>query len=385
MHTDAIISLSTLCLGIALAGIASVVGGDGNKHGRRYLCLVFGVFAGIAALPIVASFWPDIYVFYLPVVFVMILVLPALVSNFVVALTAGLVAPTIRRRDIALPLAGCGVVIGYWSLPFNAKTTMFVEGELPPGVTPAVLAFATFILIFFWLIASFGYLVATLRRLRTFRANLKALYSNTETRELRWVDWLMGFLVALWGAIAVFVASDNLGSDPLYPGELVFGFVACLLMFLIVFASRSASAAASEEPMMPNLPPEEKYARSALSPDHATLLAGRITSAMNNDALYLDPNLSLQKLSRHVGALPNQVSQTLNEMIGSTFFDFVAHWRIEASKPQILAGQDSVLSVALEVGFNSRSTFYTAFKRETGMTPKAYRAAHSPTDNLGSN
>lgn len=95
---------------------------------------------------------------------------------------------------------------------------------------------------------------------------------------------------------------------------------------------------------------------------------------MQKDALYLDPNLSLQKLAQQVGALQNQVSQTLNQEIGTTFFDYVARWRIEASKPRIMAGSESVLTVALAVGFNSRSTFYKAFKRETGMTPKAYRA-----------
>ena len=97
---------------------------------------------------------------------------------------------------------------------------------------------------------------------------------------------------------------------------------------------------------------------------------------MQKDTLYLDPSLSLQKLSKHVGALPNQVSQTLNQEIGATFFDYVARWRIEASKPLITTGEASVLTVALEVGFNSRSTFYKAFNRETGMTPKSYRALH---------
>ena len=73
-----------------------------------------------------------------------------------------------------------------------------------------------------------------------------------------------------------------------------------------------------------------------------------------------------------MGAPPNLASQTLNEEIGSTFFDYVAHWRIEAAKPRILSGEASILAIALEVGFNSRSTFYKAFKRETGMTPKAF-------------
>ena len=76
-------------------------------------------------------------------------------------------------------------------------------------------------------------------------------------------------------------------------------------------------------------------------------LAARIEKSMMQDALYLDPNLSLQKLSRYVGALPNHISQTLNDQIGSTFFDYVAHWRIEASKLLLKSSDASVLTVAL--------------------------------------
>ena len=126
----------------------------------------------------------------------------------------------------------------------------------------------------------------------------------------------------------------------------------------------------------PEVETDPKYARSALTREHTAKLATRIEAAMQKDELYLDPSLSLQKLSQHVGALPNQVSQTLNQEIGATFFDYVSRWRIEASKPLIAAGEASVLAVALEVGFNSRSTFYKAFQRETGMTPKGFRALH---------
>jgi len=121
--------------------------------------------------------------------------------------------------------------------------------------------------------------------------------------------------------------------------------------------------------------PAEKYARSALSEDLAKRLATRIEAAMREDRLFLDPNLSLQKLACHVAGPPNLVSQALNERMGSTFFDYVARWRIEAAKPMIVAQERSILVIAMEVGFNSKSTFYKAFKKETGLTPKAFAAA----------
>ncbi|MBL4544564.1 MAG: helix-turn-helix transcriptional regulator [Oceanicaulis sp.] len=67
------------------------------------------------------------------------------------------------------------------------------------------------------------------------------------------------------------------------------------------------------------------------------------------------------------------MSQTLNGHLGTTFFDYVARWRVQAAQPLLLAQEASVLTIALEVGFNSRSTFYKAFKRETGLTPKDYQ------------
>jgi AraC-like DNA-binding protein len=78
-----------------------------------------------------------------------------------------------------------------------------------------------------------------------------------------------------------------------------------------------------------------------------------------------------------VGGAQNMVSQTLNERLGSSFFDYVAHWRIEAAKPLICAGKSSILNIAMDVGFNSKSTFYKMFKKETGMTPKAFREANT--------
>ena len=57
------------------------------------------------------------------------------------------------------------------------------------------------------------------------------------------------------------------------------------------------------------------------------------------------------------------------------------HARIEAAKPKIVVNKDSVLTVALEVGFNARSSFYKAFKHETGKPPSEFRKQYSTTLN----
>ncbi len=250
MENEGMIALSAATAGIAAAGVLSAVRGADAGRARLYLIAMFGLFAGVASIPLVVAFARSLYVFYMPAVLPMLLTLPPAVYHYVAARTAVLAPQStplaIHWRDGVLPAAGLLTTFGYWLLPATSRTAMFVDGEMPPGVAPSALAFATFALIFFWSLASLGYLVATLRRLGAFRARLKDLYSNTDTRELRWVDWLMAFLVALWGAAAISLVSDNFGPGLVFPGEVVFVLAAALLLFVIAFTAIAPTAEAPE-------------------------------------------------------------------------------------------------------------------------------------------
>ncbi|WP_165615029.1 helix-turn-helix domain-containing protein [Yoonia tamlensis] len=374
MENAAVLTLAGLCLGIALSGLLAVVLRQGSLLERCSLGIVYVAFIGMIALPLIATFAAFAVINYMPLLLVMLLVLPPAFYYYVIAKTSR-ASPTVQTlwRDLALPLIGAVVCIGFWTLPAQAKREMFILGELPPGMLPAALALVTFVLLLVWMFASFAYLVAILRHLATYRAYIRQLYSDVAERDLRWVDAVMVLLILIWIAAAVSLADENFAEGSYFAKELLLTLIASGLLVLNIFAPiKAPDLNIAGEADAPDL----KYARSALTADHAAKLADRIAKAMQKDALYLEPNLTLQKLSQHVGALPNQVSQTLNQEIGVSFFDYVARWRIEASKPRIKAGEASVLTVALDVGFNSRSTFYKAFKRETGMTPKAYRAAH---------
>lgn len=377
VQSDGMIALSAIVAGVALAGAVAAARSAGSPWARLYLMMTFALFLGIASVPLVIAFARPLYVFHMPAVLPMVLALPAVIHLYAKARTRGEDMALVTRRDVILPAAGLITTLGYWSLAGDAKRAMFVDGELPPGILPSALALVTFGLILLWCLSSLAYLIATIRELRAHRQRLKALYSNTEQYELRWIDGLLAMLVALWAAAAVFLMADNFGPGLLFPEELVFALAAAVLFFLMAYAlapephpqdEPDAPADAASETL-----PEDKYARSALSSERAEQIAERIEAAMRVDHVYLEANLSLQKLSSRVGAPQNLVSQTLNERLGTTFFDYVARWRVDAAKPLIRAGEKSVLMIALDVGFNSRSTFYKAFKRETGLTPKAFR------------
>jgi YesN/AraC family two-component response regulator len=103
---------------------------------------------------------------------------------------------------------------------------------------------------------------------------------------------------------------------------------------------------------------------------------------MEVDNLHRDANLSLWALARHIGASSNYISQTLNEVIGESFFDFVNSYRIAEAKILLTTTNDSVLNITYDVGFNARSSFYNAFKRQTGQTPTTYRKNMSQRDGM---
>lgn len=97
---------------------------------------------------------------------------------------------------------------------------------------------------------------------------------------------------------------------------------------------------------------------------------------MVEQQLYLDPELSLPKLADYLDTTVNHVSQTINAGLQTTFFDYINQKRVEAAIKLMQSdttSREAILDIALEVGFNSTSTFYNAFRKVTGQTPGAYR------------
>ncbi|MFK7772480.1 MAG: helix-turn-helix domain-containing protein [Saprospiraceae bacterium] len=90
---------------------------------------------------------------------------------------------------------------------------------------------------------------------------------------------------------------------------------------------------------------------------------------------YLDSNLTLKKLANLIGIHPNQLSWLLNQYFGKSFNDFINHYRVEAFKQIAIdpkSAHITLIGLAYESGFNSKTVFNTFFKKETGMTPKQY-------------
>ncbi len=105
-----------------------------------------------------------------------------------------------------------------------------------------------------------------------------------------------------------------------------------------------------------------------------------INSYVNANQKFLDPYLSLENLAEELGISSSGLSKTMNSYAGSNFSDYINKYRVEEAKT--LLGDSSfsaytIVAIGLECGFNSKSTFYAAFKKFTGLTPTAYRNQRS--------
>ncbi|MBN2161047.1 MAG: AraC family transcriptional regulator [Spirochaetes bacterium] len=111
----------------------------------------------------------------------------------------------------------------------------------------------------------------------------------------------------------------------------------------------------------------------AISPD-AEIVRNRLVDLMEDEKMFLDYNISLNSVAEKLSIKPHQFSQVLNAAFRTGFWDFINRYRIDEAARLIREDPEaSILSICFRTGFNSKSSFNTAFKKFTGMTPTEYR------------
>ena len=121
---------------------------------------------------------------------------------------------------------------------------------------------------------------------------------------------------------------------------------------------------------------DEKYKKSALDETMSEALLAELLAHMENEKPYLNGELTLPHLAEEVGISPHYLSQVINERLEQNFFDFINRYRVEEVKHHLsdpTKDRNKITTLALNAGFNSKSAFYTAFKKLTGMTPKQFK------------
>ncbi|MEL6600370.1 MAG: AraC family transcriptional regulator [Pseudomonadota bacterium] len=293
----------------------------------------------------------------------------------------------ITRHDwvhCILPLVGAGVGFGFVMLPAETRhlfmTTEVEADDLSPFALGVALSFLLIEMVAY--IQYCVYFTIIMRRLYRYRARLRDLFASTEGIEMRWLGILTLVFFAYWTLSVLHVVLDVFFDTPILTSAFDEALNLALISSFALWTLREKPGvirAAMEQDETARRLAQPKYEKSALTEAHAQRIADKISAVMDREKLYADPNLSLATLSKRIGVSQNYVSQTLNETLGTTFFDYVNRLRVEAALDPIRSGEDTVLAIAYAVGFNSRSSFYKAFKKETGHTPSSFKAAELVT------
>ena len=244
------------------------------------------------------------------------------------------------------------------------------------------------------------YVALSLRLLQKHKRNITEQFSYEEKINLAWLRYLIFGIGVIWILVI-------LGSDPtIYSAVVVF--VVCLGYFGInqvgIFTQKGPMnfsevsqkevvekvhevVAQHVEPSSEdNSPPTEsellvsdfrksKYSKSSLSPEAAKEIHSVLTEAMVNNKLYTNPELTLAELAQALNVHPNNLSQVINTFEGKTFFDYINQKRIEEFKRIVSLPENqkfTLLGLAHDCGFNSKTSFNRNFKNATGLSPSEY-------------
>ena len=120
----------------------------------------------------------------------------------------------------------------------------------------------------------------------------------------------------------------------------------------------------------------EKYARSGLKEKQAEAYLKKLLSVMETKKPYLNGDLSIQDLSDLTGIPRHHITQVLNETHGKNFFTFINEYRVQEVISRFNDSKNNnftILAIAYDAGFKSKTTFNSIFKTITGKTPSEYR------------
>jgi len=231
------------------------------------------------------------------------------------------------------------------------------------------------------------YVVLSLIKLRRHEKNISNRFSYTEEIDLKWLKYILAGLGTVWLVVLISYIMDFLGEYDQLGNQMIYGSLTVAVFFLGYFGIKQNTiytpVQLSATPMTPeqNSTSEKdktdagRYKNSGLRKADAERYLNDLLEYMDNEKPYLDGKLSLKDVATHLGISVNHLSQVINEQLQKSFFDFVNTYRVEEVKRLLNESrheQLTLLAVAYDSGFNSKSSFNSIFKKLTGMTPSEY-------------
>jgi len=228
-------------------------------------------------------------------------------------------------------------------------------------------------------ISGLTYSIWSLFLIKNHRVKIQNSFSNTDRKELNWLRILTIGFGLIWLIAAFF---DN---------TIIFTAVAMVVLVIAVFGINQLSIFNStivleqeiettnskqgdKEVLKPRTT-TEKYEKSGLNEERASKIYTNLKDLMKDNSYYKNEDLTLVELSKNLKVHPNHLSQVINEMEGKNFYNYINALRInEFIKLASLQENKkyTMISLAYDCGFSTKSTFNKHFKFQTGKTPTEF-------------
>lgn len=222
-----------------------------------------------------------------------------------------------------------------------------------------------------------GYVYTILSLIATFkyRKKIKQTFSNIEKINLSWLMYIVGGTAIIWTIVVLsYIFVFLSGDDPQFGAAIYLSMA--VFNFLLGYKSLRQPQIIYVEPEKEEEEKHESYKKSGLSEDLVKDSIIKLNHVMLEQKPHLNSELKLPELAEMVGVSNHNLSEIINRHMGQTFYDYVNAFRVEEVKKLIQEDKESrftILALGYDAGFSSKSAFYTAFKKATGITPAQFR------------
>lgn len=265
-----------------------------------------------------------------------------------------------------------------YMMPFYFFYSAEEKVKVDQGVVDDFGVFSTIILIGF-ILSGIIYSILSYKKLLQREKVVEENFSNSDRINLRWLRFaILGIVSVFITASLVIVFREFLGFEFPFNADILFY---SIIVGFVVFVGYSgirqqdlfSNSTLKEEELVKT---ENEYKKSSLNDEVARKIHDELLELMRKDKPFLNPKLTLFDLAQSLNISTNHLSQIINHNLNQHFFDFVNGYRIRTAM-DILKNPEkkelTILEILYEVGFNSKSSFNTEFKKYTNQTPTQFR------------
>ena len=266
-------------------------------------------------------------------------------------------------------------LIPFFLMPSTDKLSYFKYVAKNPNLYSIIQFYLTFFSGIFYIFWSF-------LLLKKHKKIVKQNFSYKQQVNLNWLNYLIYGMAVIWlSVLCVEFFMEGLLTNA-QQSNVTFTTVSLFTLLLGYFGIRQTTIFLPSELSTQHMQKDirsvhfrNQYEKSGLRNDVAKEIKSTLLLLFESQEVYRDAELSLSHLSNITQISPNHLSQVLNEHFKMSFYDFVNGYRLNEfieRIEEVKLKKTTILTLALECGFNSKSSFNTIFKRKTGITPSEY-------------